>query len=117
MSTDPGQAEVPSPTTPSPSEATGAANAGAAAPPHPTFSNITLTFPIVFLSNLPRQSSSDNNGSSDDDAQNILASEEVQNLFTRFLQAMPSMPFPRAIRAGSKWPTEETCNSIRIGFA
>jgi Ring finger domain len=82
---------VPPQTAPSPSAGAGAANAGASAPPHPT---ITLTFPIIFLSNPQRQSSSDNNNStSDDGAQNVYVREEFQNLFTRFLQAMPSMPF------------------------
>ena len=71
MSSDPGQAGVPPPNAP---------------PPHPTnHPNITITFPIVFITN-PPSSSSDTNPQNPG-VQNAIPAEELQNLFARFLRA------------------------------
>jgi hypothetical protein len=70
MSSDPVPTEVP-PT---------------ATPPHPpNHPSITITFPIVVITN-PPSSSSDTN-SQGPDVQNAIAPEELQNLFARFLRA------------------------------
>jgi Ring finger domain/RING-type zinc-finger len=58
-------------------------------PPHPPHPSITITFPIVFVTNPP----SSNTSSSDAGVQNGLPPEEVHNLFSRFLR---SIPFPFA---------------------
>ena len=71
MSSDPVQAQVPTPTetTPNPTQRP----------------NITFTFPIVFITN-PPPSSSDTNPQ-DPGSQNVIPPEELQNLFARFFRA------------------------------
>jgi len=54
-------------------------------PPHPPHPSITITFPIVFITNQPPS----NNSSSDTGPQNGLPPEEVHNLFSRFLRSIP----------------------------